>query len=191
MSSTLAPLGMVPKYSQVGPVRPQAYPYGIASGYNTALFKGQPVTMGTSGTIVAATTNQDIMGVFAGWEGVDSTGRFITSNQWAANQAFNAGEIMNAYIWQDPTIVYSIQCDGSLAQTSIGDQADFSNPTSGSTVTGYSAATISSTLKGAGTQGQLRIIELSLNPYNAWGDAYTVVHVQIARLQYIANKVAI
>lgn len=191
MSTVSAPFGMVPRYSQLGPVRPQAYPYGIASGYGSALYKGMPVTMSTAGTIVQATTAQDIMGVFAGWEGVDNTGRFITSNQWAASQAYNAGEVMNAYIWQDPSIVFSIQCDGSLAQTSIGDQADFSNITAGSTVTGYSAATISSTLKGAGVQGQLRIIELDLLQNNAWGDAFTVVHVQIARLQYVANKVAI
>ena len=192
MTATSAPFGLRPRYSMTGPVRPQAYPYGIASGYASGILKYQPVTMATTGVIQAATTNQDIIGVFAGWEGVDTTGRFITSDQWLANQAYNTGEVMNVYIFQDPTIVYSIQCDGSLAQTSIGDQADFSSGiTNGSTVTGLSTCTISSSLKGAGTQGQLRILELTLNPDNAWGDAYTVVNVQIARSQYVASKVAI
>lgn len=191
MSATNNPFGIRPKYSIVGPVRTQAYQYGIASGYNTGLLKYQPVTMNSSGNLIAATTAQDIMGVFMGWEGLDATGRWITSDQWLANQAYNTGEVMTAYIAQDPSIVYAIQCDGSLTQASIGDQADFSNITAGSTTTGYSQCTISSTLKGVGVQGQLRIIELDLAPDNAWGDAFTLVHVQIARLQYVANKVAV
>lgn len=191
MSATNAPFGMIPKYSLTGPVRPRCFPQGIASGYSSGLLKGQPVTMASTGVLQAATTNQDIYGIFAGWEGVDSTGRFITSNQWLASQAYSTGEIMNVYVWDDPSIVYSIQCDGSLAQSSIGDQADFTNTTAGSTTTGLSQATISSTLGGAGVQKQLRILELDLTPGNAWGDAYTVVHVNIARSQYIANKVAI
>lgn len=191
MSASNNPFGIRPKYSLVGPVRPRAFPLGIASGYSSGLLKYQPVTLNTNGTITAATTNQDIYGVFAGWEGLDTTNRWITSNQWLANQAYNTGEVMNAYVWDDPSIVYAIQCDGSLAQTSIGDQADFSNITAGSTTTGYSQATLSSTLKGAGVQGQLRIMELDLASTNAWGDAFTIVHVNIARLQYIANKVAV
>lgn len=190
MSASSNPSGIKPKYSQVGPVRPQAYQYGIASGYASSLYKYQPVTMNTSGNLVQATTAQDIMGVFAGWEGLDPTGRWFTSNNWLANQTYQTGEFMYAYIFQDPSIVYAIQADGSVAQTAIGDQADFTNITSGSSTTGLSSCTMNHTLAGASSQGQLRIIELDLSANNAWGDAFTVVHVQIARLQYVANKVA-
>lgn len=196
MSTTLAGFGLRPKYNETGTVRPRAYYGGIASGYNVALYKYQPVIMNTSGVLIAATTNADIIGVFAGWEGVDATGRMIVSDQWLAGQTYTADGNMVAYVWDDPTTVYQIQADGSLAQSAIGDQADFTTATigNGSTV-GFSVATMSSTLKGAGVQGQLRVIELAPLPGipggNSWGDAFTIVHVSIARHEYIANKVAI
>jgi hypothetical protein len=87
--------------------------------------------------------------------------------------------------------VYDIQCDGSLAQTAIGDQANFSNIAAGSTTTGLSAATISSSLAGAGNAAQLRIIGLYNGVDNAWGDAYTTVQVQINQSQYQASVNAI
>jgi hypothetical protein len=86
--------------------------------------------------------------------------------------------------------VFDIQSDGSIAATAVGDQADFVNPSTGSTHRPVHG-TINHTLKGAGVQGQLRIVGLNLDPNNAWGDTYTVVQVQIARHQYVANKTAI
>ena len=95
------------------------------------------------------------------------------------------------YYYSDPNIVYDIQADGSLAQTSVGDQANFSNITDGSTTTGLSQCTISSSLACAGNVGDLRIIGLYNGVDNAWGDAYTVVQVQVSRSQYVATVNAI
>jgi hypothetical protein len=78
-----------------------------------------------------------------------------------------------------------------LAQTSIGDQANFSNITAGSTTTGLSAATISSSLVGTSAVGDMRIIGLYNGVDNAWGDAYTTVQVQVSRSQYVATINAI
>jgi hypothetical protein len=58
-------------------------------------------------------------------------------------------------------------------------------------VTGLSNCSINHTLAGAGAQKQLRIMDLAPYPDNAWGDTYTIVRVQIARHQYVSNKVAI
>jgi hypothetical protein len=96
-----------------------------------------------------------------------------------------------AYFYQDPAIVYDIQCDGSLAQSSVGAQADLSNTTAGSTTTGLSQCTLSSTLVSAGSSAQMRIIGLTPGVDNAWGDAYTVVQVQVNESQFNASVNAI
>lgn len=191
MSATLNGFGLRPKFSKTGYVRPTAYYGGIASGYSSAIYKYSPVIMATAGTLTIGTQAADILGVFAGVEYVDSTGRQIIQPYWPAAGTYASD--MVAYVWDDPNIIYDIQADGSLAQTSIGDQADFTTATvgSGNTVPGYSVATLNHTLAGAGVQAQLRILSLYPSIENAWGDAFTVVEVNIARNQYVANKVAI
>jgi hypothetical protein len=96
---------------------------------------------------------------------------------------------MTAYVWEDPGIIYEIQSSGSLAQSSVGDQAAIVNGNSGQL--GYSIATISSTLAGAGSTGQLSIRGLSNRVDNAWADAYTIVEVQLAGQQFAAGFTAI
>jgi hypothetical protein len=80
--------------------------------------------------------------------------------------------------------VYEIQADGTLAQTSIGDEADLSNTTAGSNVTGLSQCTLSTSLAGAGNSAQMRIIDLAPYTDNAWGDTYVVVRANISEYQF-------
>jgi len=188
---------MIPKYNEQGQVRARAYLSGIASGYSTALYKYQPVTLNSSGNIVAATAASDFLGVFAGWEGIDSTGKWWTLNNWPASQTYASAERMYAYVWDDPNTVFRIQADGALAQSN-GGQVDFTSATigNGSTTTGLSACTASAASLSTSGQKQLRIMELATDydtilGGNAWSDAYTIVDVMIARHQYIANKVAV
>jgi hypothetical protein len=190
MSSTNAPFGLRPSYHPTGLDRAVALPGGIASGYNTGILKGQPVALNTSGNIVIATAGNAFQGAFAGCEWTDNSGRRQISNQWTANTAYQTGSNVT-YYYADPNIVYDIQADGSLAQTSVGDQANMSNATAGSTTTGLSQATISTTLAGTSAVGDFRIIGLTPAVDNAWGDAYTVVQVQISRHQYVATINAI
>jgi predicted transcriptional regulator len=63
------------------------------------------------------------------------------SNYWPANTAYTAGSCV-AYFYNDQNIVYEIQADGSMAQTSIGNEYNFNNVTAGSTTTGLSQATL-------------------------------------------------
>jgi hypothetical protein len=78
-----------------------------------------------------------------------------------------------------------------LAQTSVGDQADLSNTTAGSATTGLSQATLSTTLVGAGNTAQMKIVGLAPYPDNAWGDAFTIVRVQVNKSQNQATVVAV
>ena len=189
MSSTSAPFGLRPSFHPFGLDRAIALANGIASGYSTGILKGQPVALNTSGNIITATAGSAYQGAFAGHEWTDTSGRRQISNQWTASTSYQTGSQVT-YYYSDPNIVYDIQADGVVAQTAIGDQANFTNVAAGSTTTGLSQCTMSSTLVGAAANGDLRIIGLTPAVDNAWGDAYTVVQVQVSRSQYVANIAA-
>lgn len=189
MSSESAPFGLAPVYHPSGIVRPKVIKDGIASGYATALYKGCPVKLVTGGTIELAAVGDAFVGAFLGVRYETSDG-VVISNKWTASSTYTAGTC-EVLISDDPQIVYRIQADGSIAQAGIGDQADFVNPGTGDSTTGLSSAQIDATLVGAASNAQLRIVGLSEEPDNEWGDSYTTVLVQVAEHQYVADKAAI
>lgn len=197
MATTLNGFGLIPKYNLGGIIRPRAYYLGIASGYSTALYKYTPVALNSSGNLVVATAGaNDILGVFAGWEGIDSTGKWWTLNNWPASQTYASAERMYAYVWDDPNIIYRIQADATVAQANGGQVDISSNIGSGSATTGLSSCTANGASLSTSAQKQLRIMELApvyddIAGGNAWGDTYPILDVQIARHQYVANKVAV
>lgn len=183
MSATNAPFGLRPAYHPSGLDRATVLANGIVSAYGSDILKGQPVKYVTGGTIQPASAGDSFVGGFAGVEWTDVTGRRRVSNYWPASTAYQTGSCV-AYFYSDPNIVYEIQADGSLAQTSIGDEADLSNTTAGSTTTGLSQCTLSTTLVGAGNSAQMRIIDIAPYPGNAWGDSYTIVRAIISEYQF-------
>lgn len=194
MTAVLNPFGIKPAYSPQGMGTAVGIVGGVASGYNTNILKYQPVQLNSSGNIVIAAVTGDIYGIFAGVTWLDSNGIPRVSDQWTAGTTYTGGAAspVYAWVWNDPSMVYSIQCDGSLAATtSIGAQLDFSNITAGSTTTGLSACTANASTVTTSGQNQLRIVALDPTINNAWGDAFTIVQVQLAQHQFIANKVAV
>jgi hypothetical protein len=183
MSATNAPFGLRPAYHPSGLDRATALADGILSTYSTSILKGQPVKLDTSGVIQVAAAGDAFLGAFSGVEWTDTTGRRRVSNYWPASTAYQTGSCI-AYYYDDPNIVYEIQADGSLAQTSIGAEADLSATTAGSTTTGLSQCTISTTVVAAGSGAQMRIINLAPYPGNAWGDSFTIVRATVAKHQY-------
>jgi hypothetical protein len=111
------------------------------------------------------------------------------SNYWPALTAYQTGSCV-AYFYNDPNIVYEIQADGSVAQSSIGDEANFTNLTAGSTTTGLSQCTMNSTLVGANNVGQVRIVDIAPYPGNDWDDAFTIVRVTVAEHQFAQVRVS-
>ena len=183
MSATSAPFGMRPAFHPSGLDRARAYFNGIVSGYGSDILKGQPVKLVTAGVVEPAASGDAFLGAFDGVEWTDTTGRRRVSNYWPASTAYQTGSCV-AYFYNDPNIVYEVQADGSLAQSSIGDEADLSNTTAGSNVTGLSQCTISTTLAGSGNTAQMRIVDLAPYPGNAWGDSYTIVRATVAKFQF-------
>jgi hypothetical protein len=191
MSAISAPFGLRPVFHPSGVIRPRALAGGINSGYGSTILSNQPVLLSTSGLLNPVTANNvDFVGVFAGVEYTTAGGtRRVVDNKWIASTTYDTGSLI-AYFYDDPAIVYEIQADGSVAQTALGDQVNVSNFANGSTLTGLSQATAGATPVGSGSQGQLRVIDKGLGIDNDWGDAFTVLRVQIARHQYVSNKVA-
>jgi len=197
MSATSAPFGLRPAFHPSGLDRAQALANGIPSAFNTDIFKGQPVRYqttaigGTLGTITPATTSGAWVGAFAGVQWTDTTGRARVSNYWPANTAYTTGSCV-AYFYNDQNIVYEIQAGGSMAQTSRGNEYNFTNVTVGSSTTGLSQCTLgSATAVGNGSQGQMRVVDIAPYPGNDWGDAYTIVRVVCANSQFFGAVTAI
>ena len=198
MSSTSAPFGLRPAFHPSGLDRAQALAGGITSGYSTQILKGQPVAYSASAGVIVPLTTAPASGsavawsgAFAGVEWTDTTGRRRVSNYWPASTAYQTGSCV-AYFYNDQNIVYEIQADGSMAQTTIGNEFNLNNLTAGSTTTGLSQATLNSaSAAGNGAQAQVRVVDLAPYVDNAWGDSYTIVRVVIANSQFFGAVTAI
>jgi len=193
MSATSAPFGLRPAFFPTGLERAQALANGITSGYSSNILKGQAVqyspNAGVILPVVDTTTNSGLVsGSFQGVEWTDTTGRRRVSNYWPAG---TTGTAIIAYFYNDQQIVYEIQTDGTMAQTAIGNEANLSNFTAGSTTTGLSQMTLSATLVGSGSAGQFRIVDIGPQVDNNWGDPYVIVRVQISKPQFISTVNAI
>ena len=195
MSATSAPFGLRPAFHPTGLDRAQALAGGIASGYGNAILKGQAVQYSPNAGVILpvldTTTNSGLVsGAFAGVEWTDTTGRRRVSNYWPASTTYIAGSCI-AYFYNDQQIVYEIQTDATVAQALIGNEANLSNFTAGSTTTGLSQMTLSASPVGSGSTGQFRIVDIAPYADNAWGDPYVIVRVQVSNPQFVAAKAAI
>lgn len=192
MPAVSAPFGMRPVYHPTGLDRAHRYQNALLQGYSENIFKFQPVRLNNGLIEVTALTAQDWLGVFAGIMFFDAYGRPTYAPNWVDSATFSTAGPVWVFVWDDPGIVYEVQANGVVAETAIGDQADFAaSMLTGSNLTGLSAGEIAVPLVGAGVQGMVRIIDIQLRPDNDWGDAFPIVQVQNARSQYVSNKVAI
>lgn len=186
MSSTSAPFGLRAVYSPSGVVRPTAYT--ITTGYSTTIYQNQPVKIVPSstgeGTIAAAAVGDRFIGTFCGVEWTDTDGRRRVSNKWTAS---TAGTDIVAYVTLDPSIVYEIQSNATLAVSDIGKQYDFT-AASGNTTTGLSSQMLD--VASAATNASFRLIGITPGPDNAFGDTYVIAQVQISEHQNVADVAA-
>jgi hypothetical protein len=203
MSATSASFGLRPAFHPSGLDRAQALAGGIVSGLAADILKGAPIrynsTAGTSvaaGTIALAAASGVWTGAFAGVEFTDTTGRRRVSNYWPSGTTYQAGSCV-AYFYNDQNIVYEIQTDATIAQTSLGGEYNFSANTgftvsSGSNVTGLSSTALGvSTAVADGAQGSMRIVDIAPYADNAWGDPFVIVRVVNCRSQYFGSVTAI
>lgn len=92
--------------------------YTIASGYATALGRGDPVKLHTDGTLVVATNGADAIGVLEGVTYTDSTGAVKIQKYWPAS---TTATNIEALVMDDPNATFLIKGDGPIPLVQVGD----------------------------------------------------------------------
>lgn len=177
--------------------------FPIASGLAVNLFSGDPVKLiGTivgegsvdlatgAGTRAGTIAACPILGIFAGCEYTDSTGKPVKSSYWPTGTVSSDAV---ALVYEGGQNEFEVMADGAIAKLDIGSQADWSMGASpyGSTYTGISNATISATPAADDAQGGFQIIDFVEDGSNTAGDTYTRVIVRIANPQLgLASRTA-
>ena len=190
MSSVNAPFGLRPVYHPSGTIRPRAGT--ITSGAAINMFMNAPIRIDpANGDIrpAAAGAGVTLVGVMQGVEFTNAQGRRTVSNWWPSGTVALAGDPGTiVYYTDDPFTVYEIQANGSIPRTSLGLQGSYTAQ-SGDLGTGLSTVTLdTATILAAADQ--LQIIGLRQAPDNIYGDAFTIVEVQIAQHQLLAARPA-
>lgn len=189
MSATFNPFGLRPEQHPSGIVRPDSLPNAMLSGYTSNIFQNSAVAQAATGVINIVGVTGNVIGSFQGVEYTPTGGgRRVVSNWWAANTTFNADGTQFTWITSDPYITYDIQADGSVALTTgLGNVGPLVAET-GNTTTGFSTQALhASGLTNSGNN-QLQVVGVWQDVNNAWGDAFTVVQVQIAQHQRVAAR---
>jgi hypothetical protein len=220
MSATFQPFGLKPAYHPSGldravpfvgtntyvPGTTYTAPYSLSSGQS--FYQYQPVAITTTGQLTIANqtaASGKVYGVFDGVEYTNSDGRRSVA-KYASKTTLDASTNIVFWIFSDPALVYEIQVNGSATSAALGTEYNF-DTTSGSTVTdgiaignggaGFSTTALLATAVGTGNQGQVRVVGLGrevaypAGNTNQWGDAYTIVQVQISNNQFAAASVSV
>jgi hypothetical protein len=176
-------------------MRPKAYT--IASTYAANIFLGDPVKLVDAGTIQLGTSDGSrtgtvdgvlLLGIFAGCEYNDATGKPTVSNFWPTGTT--ATNIV-AYVYDDPETLFDVQyanpgtAGTDSVQTAVGEECDWV-PTAagGSTSTGLSSTSLTVIMA---TSGQFQITRFALFPNDSLTDAYVTATVRINEHQYKAS----
>lgn len=199
MSSTSAPYGFRPSYHNSGQMRPKAYT--IASTYAANIFSGDPVKLtsdgvvqlGTSdGTRTGTTDGVTLLGIFAGCQYLDSSGKPTISPFWPSG---TTGTEIVAWVYDDPETLYDVQYANpgtpgtTSVQTAVGAECDWrvASP-GGSTSTGLSNTWLTATQS---TSGQFQITGFAYDINDSLTDAYVNVTVRLNEAAYKAPVNAI
>ena len=189
MALTASPFGLVLRNNATGQSR--ANQYTIGSTYGSAIGYGDAVLLNTDGTLNIATAGADIIGVFAGCEYIDASGKPTVSKNWVAG---TTATNIKAYVYDDADNLFEVQVAATgtgYVQAAIGAQANlvFNAPNA---TTGQSTSALNATLIAAASQGQFRIVGFGPEGiYDATTNPFPTVLVKIAQHQFVANKTAI
>lgn len=141
--------------------------YRIAANYGTSIFQGDMVAQVTGGTVEvhADGGTVPIVGVFNGCRYTDPTTKKETfSNFYPAST--NASDI-EAFIIDDPDVVYEIQADAAFPVADLFGNFDIVYTSAGSTVTGISGAELDVTTGATNTNLPIKAIDISQDPENS------------------------
>jgi hypothetical protein len=192
MSSISAPFGFRASYHNSGQMRPKAYV--IASAYAANIFSGDPVKLtdngviqlgSSDGTRTGTTDGVSLLGIFAGCQYLDASGKPTISPFWPSGAT---GTEITAWVYDDPETLFDVQYNnpsaGTTVQTAVGEECDWTVASpGGSTQTGLSNTFLTAI---QATSGQFQITGFGFEINDSLTDAYVVVSVRINEHHYKA-----
>jgi hypothetical protein len=190
MANTNKPFGLRPIGNLSATGAQKQYGYTIADNQSGAIYQGDLVTV-YDGYLVkfAPATHTAAVGVFNGCSYIDPTsGKPTWKNYYPGSVNITSGSIV-AEVLDDPGQLFLIQADEDIVQADIGQNADITASTTGSTVNGISAGTLDSSTIDNAAALNLKIVALYSSPDNAFGD-YAVVVVKVNEHVYGSAGVA-
>ena len=153
----------------------------IASGYAVNIYNGSVVAIVAAGTVEIVTdlgNNADafpagVIGVFVGVTYTDpNLGTVVFRQNWPTGTVADDAQ---AYIIDDPDVVFMAQANGAVTQADLGQNTNFAavqSTTTGDTTNGNSNSAVSSTTATTATIA-FRIVDFVDSPTSTVGDAFT------------------
>ena len=164
-------------------------PAGTASN----IYNGSPVYVNADGYLAVATAtgadattngfpvgtaNTGIVGVFVGCQYINAQGQIIYAQYYPTGTT----GVVNAYVVDDPNVIFQVQSAGSVTQAAVGANLFFSTGAvaTGSTSTGNSTASVVAGASAIQTTAAFRVVGFpNMVGFSQVGDAYTDVFVKI------------
>jgi hypothetical protein len=175
MANVDKPFGLRPLGNLSATGAQKQYGYEIADNQSGAIYQGDLVTV-YDGYLVkfAPATHTAAVGVFNGCNYIDpSSGKPTWKNYYPGSVNITSGKII-ADVIDDPSQLFIVQVDESVAQTQIGMNADVVG-TGGSTTTGVSSMELDSSTIAKAAALNLKIVGLWDVPGNEFGTNAVVV----------------
>ena len=195
MASVASPYGLKPVNELGGlPYAGSARSFLIdPAGSASNIYNGSPVYVNASGYLAVATAtgadattngfpvgtaNTGIVGVFVGCQYINAQGQVIYSQYYPTGTT----GVINAYVVDDPNVIFQVQSAGSVTQAAVGANLFFSTGAvaTGSTTTGNSTASVVAGASAVTTTAAFRVVGFpNMVGFSVVGDAYTDVFVKI------------
>jgi hypothetical protein len=175
MANVDKPFGLRPLGNLSATGSQKQYGYEIADSQAGVIYQGDLVTV-YDGYVVkfAPATHTAALGVFNGCFYIDpTTGKPTWKNYYPGSVNITQGKIV-ADVIDDPSQLFIIQVDESVAQTQVGMNADVVG-TGGSTTTGVSSMELDSSTIDKAAALNLKIVGLWDVPGNSFGTNAVVV----------------
>jgi hypothetical protein len=195
MASIASPYGLKPVNELGGlPYAGSTRQYVIdPAGSAANIYNGSPVYVNSSGYLAVATAtgadattngfpvgsaNTGIVGVFVGCQYINAQGQVIYSQYYPTGTT----GVVNAYVVDDPDVIFQVQSAGQVTQAAVGSNLFFSTGAvaTGSTSTGNSTASVVAGSSAVTTTAAFRVVGFpNMVGFSVVGDAYTDVFVKI------------
>lgn len=195
MASVASPYGLKPVNELGGlPYAGSTRIYKInPNGTAANIFNGSPVYVNADGFLVPATAtgadattngfpvgtaNTGIVGVFVGCSYINAQGQVIYAQYYPTGTT----GVVNAYVVDDPDVIFQVQSAGTVTQAAVGSNVFFSTGAvaTGNTTTGNSTASVVAGASAVATSAAFRVVGfVDMQGFSQVGDGFTDLLVKI------------